>query len=423
MSTAVYPQGMKPLSSSGYAHHSTALNAQYIPWKGSGINQFPIGTAPGHIRPLTNNDPGNNFSTGFGLPRPIKHYRKGRKLLFDSTDRNIDRLVKSSTSIPLGGSSSSSGLLNDMIGAPGSYTVFMNSAQPAVQQQCNGIGIVASYKPNNRNLSDNPDATTTNPVWCCNPEYTAKQRVKYASTNLKKNYYTTTKQYLQNRCKTYEQKAFNFLLHSFPKPGSPLINSNTYLANCQSNLQLYEGSVNAFICQIISILINTHIITQLEAAAFYQTQLNTIDGLFAWIQQLPEDQQIPATVVFEVFINNPYTGITMAAPGFGCQITTYKPNNYQYATQGAVSSSTRMLKLNVSTISSNAASLQQNNNTRPPQLITANELHSGNSPPIMNLLKLKSPITCNQPWPLNFSQSGKYQNKKMCSYPNTLPTY
>lgn len=421
MSTAVYPQGMRPLSSSGYAHHSTTLNAQYIPWKGTGINQFPIGTAPGHIRPLTNNDPGNNFRTKFGLPRPIKHYRKGRRLLFDTTDRNVDRLVKSSTSIPLGGSSSSSGLLNDMIGAPGSYTVFMNSMQQP--DQCNGIGIVASYKPNNRNLSDNPDPTTVNPVWCCNPEYTAKQRVKYASTNLNKNYYTTTKQYLQNRCKTYEQKAFNFVSNTSPKlavkPGSPLAHSNTYLANCQSNLQLYQGSVNAFICQIISILINEQVITQLEAD---HTQLNTIDELFIWIQQLPENQKIPATIVFEVFINNPHTGITMANSGLGCQLTTYKPNNYQYATQGAVSSSTRMLKLNVSTISSNAASFQHNNNTGP-QLITANELNSGNSPSIMNLLKLKSPITCNQPWPLNFSQSGKYQNKKMCSYPNTLPTY
>jgi hypothetical protein len=78
MSTAVYPLGMKSMPSSGYNHKSTYLNKQYISWKGTGVNSNPVGTAPGHIRPLTNNDPGNVFQTGFGLARPMKHYRKGR---------------------------------------------------------------------------------------------------------------------------------------------------------------------------------------------------------------------------------------------------------------------------------------------------------------------------------------------------------
>jgi hypothetical protein len=37
-------------------------------------------------------------------------------------------------------------------------------------------------------------------------------------------------------------------------------------------------------------------------------------------------------------------------------------------------------------------------------------------------LKNKAP-SCNTPWPLNFSQSGQYQNKKFCHYQSQLPEY
>jgi len=244
MSSAVYPLGMNTMPASGYTHKSVYYNKQYRPWKGTGVNSFPVGTAPGHIRPLTNRDPGNIFQTGFGLPRPIKHFRKGRviptqpiegvaNLNINSPNSNVqlsinenglinynmNRYVKSSTPIPLGGSRSSSGLLNDMLGAPSSYSVKLNTTNELNGvsklnedcKTCEGIGIVASYKPNITNLSEDPEPNTTNPVLCCNQEKFAKRRVIYANTNLKKNYYTTTKQYLQNRCKTYEQKAFNFL--------------------------------------------------------------------------------------------------------------------------------------------------------------------------------------------------------------------
>ena len=70
MSTAYYPQGMRSMPASGYNHKSTYFSKQYLPWKGIGLGSNPVGTAPGHIRPLTNNDPGNVFQTGFGLARP-----------------------------------------------------------------------------------------------------------------------------------------------------------------------------------------------------------------------------------------------------------------------------------------------------------------------------------------------------------------
>ena len=473
MSSAVYPLGMNSMPSSGYTHQSTYYNKQYIPWKGTGSNSFPIGTAPGHIRPLTNNDPGNNFQTGFGLARPIKHYRKGRVIPAQPVEGvpnlnvqnphggnsisinenglinyNMNRFVRSSTAIPLGGSSSSSGLLNDMIGAPGSYIVKLNPLDEIDGETqmnndcktCEGIGIVASYKPNNTNLLENPEPNTTNPVWCCNQEKIAKQRVIYASTNLKKNYYTTTKQYLQNRCKTFDQKAFNFLSYKTnqdnnpyyisvdgnkgPIPGSPMSLANTYLANCQLNAQLYEGSEIAFITEMLSIMLNEKILTQSEVKEFNSTGINSIQGFFNWILNLPEPQKQSAIVVFEVFINNPYWGMPPSGPTnpTGCQLTVYKPNNYQYAKQGAVSSSTRLLKLNVDTISTNAASIQNYNNTGQ-LLVTANELYAGNANNYSNLRKNKTTTQCNPQLPLNFYQSGQYQNKKFCYYKKDLPNY
>ena len=77
MSTAFYPTNMRRQPASGYSNKSTLENIPYVPWKGTGIFSNPIGVTSTHIRPLTNLDPGNVFPTGFGLPRPIKHYRKG----------------------------------------------------------------------------------------------------------------------------------------------------------------------------------------------------------------------------------------------------------------------------------------------------------------------------------------------------------
>ena len=108
MSSAFYPLGMK-----SYNNH--VPQGGYKSWKGTGVLSSPVGTSAGHIRPLTNNDPGNVFQTGFGLARPIKHYRKGRVIAYplgttytNSANQeqnietsliynNINRNVKSST--------------------------------------------------------------------------------------------------------------------------------------------------------------------------------------------------------------------------------------------------------------------------------------------------------------------------------------
>jgi hypothetical protein len=476
MSSAFYPLGMKSMPSSGYNHKSTYFNKQYISWKGTGVNSFPVGTAPGHIRPLTNNDPGNVFQTGFGLPRPIKHFRKGRVIPPQPIEANnlngvdpnngsisisineaalinynINRFVKSSKGTSLGGGFGGSGLLNDMQDKPGAFIVKINppteidgiTQTNSDCKTCEGIGIVASYKPNKTYLTENPEPNTQTSTLCCNEEYKAKRRAMYASTNLKKNYYTTTKQYLQNRCKTYDQKAFNFLSYktnldadvydanpyylsvdgkSGPKPGGPLALANTYLANCQPTAQIYDATENALIAQMLGIMLNANILTQSEVNNFNTLGINSIRGFFDWLTGLPENQKVPALKVFTDFISNPYWGMPLSGPSnqAGCQLVVYKPNNYQYAKQGAVDSSTRNLKLNVDTISTNAASIHKYNNTGP-QLVNANQLYAGVDPNIANLYKNKAP-TCHAPLPLNFRQTGPFQNKKNCHF-KRLPLY
>ena len=396
MSTAVFPLGMNSKPSSGYNHNGVYYNKQYISWKGTGENGNPVGSAAGHIRPLTNKDTGNVFPTGFGLARPMKHYRKGRVIPsapitgvpnivkpspYDGTielninenaliNYNMNRYVKSSKGTSLGGGFGGSGLLNEMQDKPGSYIVKQNVPTNEVDantidnscKTCEGVAIVSSYYPNNSYLTNNPEPTTTNRKFCCNEEYKAKRRSMYASTNLKKNYYTTTKQYLQNRCKTYEQKSFNFVSpyqDTVNKPGGPETLTNTYLANCYPNTT-DDTTVNA---------------------------------------------------------NNDKSSLVNHR---GCRLTVYKPNNYQFAKQGAVDCSTRNLKLNVTTISTNAASIQGNQNTGQ-QLVNANQLYAGDAVGISNLTKNKTP-KCGTPWPLNFSQSGNFQNKKFCSY-TRMPEY
>jgi len=448
MSTAYYPQGMRAMPASGYNHRSTYFSKQYLPWKGTGIGSNPVGTAPGHIRPLTNNDPGNVFQTGFGLPRPIKHFRKGRVIpaapitannltgkdphnnLIDVNineagliNYNMNRFVASSKGSSLGGGAGGRGLLNEMLDNPGSFIIKENSLNSNsifndLQQDCKtceGVGIISSYYPNNTYLTENPEPNTQNPVLCCNEQYKAKRRAIYASTNLKKNYYTTHKQYLQNRCKTYDQKVFNFqqprpveITNAFlaagvttselaaAKPGSALATSNTYVANCFPNAEIYDATEDALVIKLLNILLNMGIIDSNQVTSFLESYNPNFDELFNWLKSLPNN--VIALAEFNAFINNPYWGVPFAGPSNpnGCKLTVYKPNNPQFAVQGAVDSSTRMLKLNVDTITTNSASI-----------------HNRNS--FVNYAKNKAD-SCNTPTVFQF------QNKKSCYY-KTLPQY
>jgi len=443
LGTSFYPVGMgRPGNLRNQGGYKT--------WKGTAINSNPTAIAAGHIRPLTNLDTGNIFPGPFGKPRPLKHYRKGRVITnvdiitldkdkegqFIYKDKtyiaeaevgliqyNLNRSVKSSKGTSLGGGFGGSGLLNELQDKPGSYLVKQNPLTETNQAlqinkdcaTCQGVGIVDTYYPNEDYLTENPEANTQNKVLCCNQEKFALKRVIYANTNLPKNYYTTHKQYLQNRCKTYNQKAFNFetynainaaeiassqnpavtaALIKASKPGDPLSITNTYFANCQPNAEIVTASEINLVNAILDILLNQGAISKEQYDSFIAGNEFKFTVLFQYLQNLSNgDNKNKALEIFIAFINNPYYGVPLSGPNnpIGCKLTVYKPNNPQYAQQGAVDASTRILKLNVTTIEKNAASYY-------------------NKP----LDKNKPSQSCERP-PLNFRPT-TYQNKKACNY-------
>jgi surface protein len=266
--------------------------------KGTGVFSNPTGVTAGNIRPLTNNDPSNSVPQKFGLPRPIKHYRKG--ISVTSLDNSTNsRQVKSST----GGGS----LIGQMIDIPGGFSIKENSSNEISNTEeldkdcktCQGVGIISDWQPIT-DLTEKPEPETQTPQYCCNEERNALRRSRSSNTKLKKNYYTSTTNYLYNRCQTFEQKQFNYLStgNAETKPGAPLSQDNIYKANCNPNLEIQFTE-----------------------------------------SQLPD-------------------GITLTPSNpLGCETVQYKPNNYKYGQQGAVSSSDRLLRLNVETIDTNRANI------------------------------------------------------------------
>jgi hypothetical protein len=451
MSTAYFPLGM-----SSYNNRSVYNGAvPYVPCKGTGPNSFPVGTTSGNIRPLTNNDPTNFYPQKFGLARPLKIYRKGTVIphLDPSSpqalliSRNMSRAVKSSTK---------GSLIRQMIDNPGAFSIKQNSETEIDNiteldkncQTCNGIGVVASYKPNKPYITENPNAVTTTPTFCCNEEKKARRRVVYASTNLSKNYYTTLQQYRQNRCKTYDQRSFNFLRSAeigfndiktaeninasndpytaieaiqygnansatFLKPGGELalLNSNTYVANCQPNSELLETS-EIYLIKVLFILItNQKLLTPQEINEFNHKNINNFKEFAEFLKSISNDtSREKAIKIFYDFINNPYYGVPFSGPSNpkGCKLVVYKPSNPQFANQGAVTSSTRTLKLNVNTIETNLAGYNREQKQGIYLGIGPTALLGG-VPEIPFLYKNKAPI-CNP-----YLYTHYLQNKQSCS--------
>jgi hypothetical protein len=447
MSSAFYPLGMK-----SYNNH--VPQGGYKTWKGTGVLSNPVGVTASHIRPLTNLDPGNIFPTGFGLARPLKQYRKGRVIPYTGPliiknanneietiessliQYNLNRLVKSSKGQSLGGGFGGRGLINQMMDTPGSYLVKQNSYNEINNTSelnntcvtCQGVGIIDNYYPNNTYLTNNPAVSTTNLPLCCNEQRKAIRRVLPASTNLKKNYYTTLQQYRQNRCQTYNQRVFNFqsntllnnadsttnsynddveIVSKFSKPGDPLSYLNLYFANCYPNGEILETSEVYLIDSFILILKNKNLLTTQQIDDFYKEKIITLSQLNNYIQTvLPEENKKEILLLLEEFIYNPYYGVPIEGPTNpkGCKLVVYKPNNYQFAQQGAVSSSTRILKLNVDTINTNYATFNKNSEGVK---YTPNNLINYTKTDIPFVLKNKSSKCGNPPiFP--------YQNHKAC---------
>jgi hypothetical protein len=476
MSTAFFPTNMRRQSASGYSNKSTLENIPYVPWKGTGVFSNPIGVTATHIRPLTNNDPGNIFPTGFGLPRPLKQYRKGRVIPVDletipkpSTTTNtldeivallvaynLNRSVKSSNGSSLGGGNGGTGLISQMNDMPGSFIVKDNSPVENSQigldnivltdnnganidaecKKCNGVGIVSSWMPIN-NLTEKPQPNVTNPLLCCNQQRKAIQRVLPTNTNVKKNYYQTTYMYLYNRCQTFEQRQFNFIsgpidkkieqlfmaypfvtakIIEYSKPGDPLSIFNLYVAQCNPNFTVEKGVEIGFINSLSQSLLDAGFISQVEYDSLIGTSPISVETFIYSLQNILTNEQYKIVIDYLYQLAaNPYNGSVVSGPSNpkGCSQVYYKPNNPQFAKQGAVSSSTRILKLTVDTINTSAYNQRKLKSGNPSNTATA--IQYGFDPNIPFIYKDKVPSCQAQTFIGNpFFFQGQHQNKLIC---------
>lgn len=400
MSTAFYPLGMT-------SYGNRVPTAGYKSWKGKGIFSNPVGITKGSMRPLTNRDPLNSALYAPGKARPIKHYRKGISIPipvpvfsgeFD-TERYAEgvdyyysnREVKSSKGGSLGGGNGGTGMISQMQDQPGGFIVkdngILNNGINGLDRDCKtckGVGIVSSWYPIN-NLSEKPEPNVTNPLLCCNQEYKARKRVLPASTLTNRSYYSSTKQYLYNRCNTYTQKSFAYLstekdkpelyqaYKDFPlvtdklllnaKPGTPLSTLNNYYANCNCNFKIEEAASLTLFKLFLNALVNKEILS-LELVE--EKNFQSIKELIGYIKTLDSETQKKSELLLLGLLNinnNSNNSSFITGPGDivrrGCDRVFYKPNNPQFAQEGGVDSSTRTLKSKVDTIELNAARLRQ----------------------------------------------------------------
>ena len=441
MSTAFYPTNMRRQSTGGYSNKSTLENIPYVSWKGSGIYSNPIGITSTHIRPLTNKDSGNIFPTGFGLPRPLKQYRKGTVIPTNFNTEtliayNVNRAVKSSIGSSLGGGNGGTGLISQLIDMPGSFIVKENQLYNNINtdcKNCNGIAIVSDWMPIN-NLTEKPQANVTNNLLCCNQQKKAYNRTLPTNTNVKKNYYQTTQMYLYNRCQTFKQRQFNFisgpidkkveqLFMSYPfvtaklleysKPGDPLSIINLYVAQCNPNFTIEKGVEIGMINMLSESLLNAKFISQIEYNSLIGESPLSVETFISSLQNILTKEQYKIVIDYLYQLAaNPYNGSVVSGPK-GCSQVYYKPNNPQFAKQGGVSSSTRTLKLTVDTINTTAYKQRKLKSGNPANIATA--IQYGFNPNTPFIYKDKVPQCQAQTFSGNpFFFQGQHQNKVIC---------
>lgn len=444
MSSAFYPQGMHSYNNSS---PNAPFSAEYKTWKGTGRYSNPVGITSGSIRPLTNNDLTNIAVYKQGLARPLKwQFRKGtitqapyqNKIinpdnLSQVVSFNGNRMSKSAAGLE----NKTGGLIGQLMDRPGGYSVKHNPTDEINEntqygldcKTCDGISMVTDFAPSPY-LTNNPQPVCTNPPLCCNEPRKALLRVRPASTNLKKNYFTTLQQYRQNRCQTYDQRVFNFktendyltdaaLLKNNPnitpamiaaaKPGSPITLANTYVGNCYPNTGLSTFTQVELVALAFQILNNDGLFSNEDITNFYNFKISTIQQFVGFISNLKSGQSQQAAYVFSNFINNPYYGMGLTGPSnpTGCKLVVYKPSNPQFAVQGGVSSSTRTYKLGLTTVEKNV----NNSNALRGSTSTMSVANVGGEPFTPFIYKSKVQA-CNPALPVMFRQVS--YNPKTC---------
>ena len=134
--------------------------------------------------------------------------------------------------------------------------------------------------------------------------------------------------------------------------------------------------------------------------------INTLQGILT-----SEQYKIVIEYMYQLAAN-PYNGSVVSGPTNpkGCAQVYYKPNNPQFAQQGGVSSSTRILKLNVDTISTAAAGVRKLKGANINAQIAGGQ--PVNTPFIY---KFKTPACQASTYSGNpFFFQGQHQNKKLC---------
>lgn len=305
------------------------------------------GNVPTRVRPLTNNDPGNVFPTGFGLPRPMKHYRKGRVIISaaemdalpPSVARNVQRSVRSSVI----------GTVQQLMEQPGSFIVHQDPSSssschknmvPKVSTIPGGNCVVSDWE-HTPNATIKPQSNVCNGVLCCNEERKARRRVLPPNTNVSNQYFQTTYMKLYNRCQTFQQRQFNFvrglgrLFDQYPEVTEQMLKSREdtyYVAQCVPQEQ---GVIREMARQLAA-----DGVIPAEVASQSNLSINAL------LTILPPDVRAKVMQVAHQSFSKQ------------CARVYYKPNNSQFASQGAVSSSQRTLKLTVDTL--NASNTPEN---------------------------------------------------------------
>jgi len=365
------------------SYNRPSKDQPYRSWKGHGVLSNPVGVTAGNIRPSTNKDYTNTVFQKFGLPRPMKwQYRKGnttaQKMVTIVDPNEPSQYIQVNQQSQ---SSKSSSLIGQLIDRPGQFSVKENTIIPVDgcidTTHCNGVSLVADYYPNNTYITNNPTEEVSSKALCCNQEKKALTLVRGATTNLSKKYYTTHTQYMQSRCQTYKQRAFNFKGQvsqlvddvavqnghiteedaSSIKPGMPQTLTNTYFANCYPNTSDSINSQYILTRQLIELSKNAGYLTVNDVSRLYSDKIDTLSGYYQFLSSGIEGDKAAAERMFHNFTSNPYSGVPATGPSTtrGCKNVVYKPSNPQFATEGGVSSSTRLLKLTVDTLNKSIA--------------------------------------------------------------------
>jgi hypothetical protein len=243
--------------------------------------------------------------------------------------------------------------------------------------------------------------------------------------------------YLYNRCQTFNQRQFNFVtgtidkqllklflaypfvtakILEYSKPGDPLSIINYYVAQCNPNF-IVEGSVeNGFVNSLSKSLLDANYITKVEYDNLIGDSPLSVQKFIRSLQNILTKAQYEIVIEYMYQLAaNPYNGSVISGPSNpkGCAQVIYKPNNPQFAKQGGVSSSTRILKLNVDTINTAAYKQRILKTGNPANIATA--IQYGFNPNTPFIYKDKVPPCQAQTYVGNpFFFQGQHQNKLIC---------